>query len=78
MKEFGENLKKMRLKKKLTQSQLGAMCNPVIALTNISKYERGVINPSFDRLVIFKEALNCSYDDLFAGATSEIKEGLNE
>lgn len=63
---IGENIKRIRKKRKITQIQLAKMCG----LTNdyISKLELGKReNPSSDVISKIAEALNCSVDELISG-----------
>lgn len=60
---IGQNIKKYRKLKKLTQRQLGELVNK--SDNTISNYEKGKITPSQDALFALSEVLNVSVDDLF-------------
>ena len=65
-----ENLKAARIRKHLTQEQLGALVN--VQKSAISKYERGAIQPSKEVLLKLSEVLDVSVDYLL-GITDEKK-----
>ena len=44
----GENIKKIRKEKGLTQKKLGELCNPPISESNIRKYENGKQNAKIE------------------------------
>ena len=44
----GENIKRIRKEKGLTQKQLGALCTPNISESTIRKYELGLLNPKIE------------------------------
>lgn len=54
---IGENIKKIRLLKGLTQKELGALCVPPIAESTIRKYELGKLNPKFETMQKIAKAL---------------------
>lgn len=64
----GSRIKEIRLKKGLTQNELGKMCH--IAESTIRRYELGSLNPKIETLqkiadalgVPITELINCSYD----------------
>lgn len=58
----GENIRKIRHKKGLTQKQLGELCNMNEA--NVRKYELGKANPKIETIEKFAKALQCSVDEL--------------
>jgi transcriptional regulator with XRE-family HTH domain len=62
MLEFGENLKKIRESKEITQNNLSKITN--IKQSTISKYETNVDKPSLDTLIKLALALNVTVDDL--------------
>lgn len=67
-KEFGKNLKKIRESKKLTQEVVAAKmqlrgCD--ITRSAVAKIEVGQRHVYPDEIVIFKEVLDVSFDDLF-------------
>ncbi len=59
----GENIRRIRKEKGLTQKQLGELCNPQIAEANIRKYELGKANPKIETIdkiaSALGEPLNC-------------------
>lgn len=57
-----ENLKAARIRKHLTQEQLGMLVN--VQKSAISKYERGAIQPSKEILLKLSEVLDVSIDYL--------------
>ncbi len=60
---FGENLKKIRESKNITQAQLAIDCDFDVSV--ISRIERGVVNTSINNLKLISEALNISINELF-------------
>ncbi len=52
----GNNIKRYRTEKKLTQEQLSEMCS--ISCDYLSEIERGKRHPSMKRLDVIAEALN--------------------
>ncbi len=60
---FAKNLKKFRLKKKLSQEKLGELCN--FHRTFISAIEREKRNVSFKTIDIIAEVLEISAKELF-------------
>ncbi len=59
---IGQNIKKFRLAKGLTQEELAKELK--IELKTLRNYEQGVRNPKYEILEIIKTYFNCSYDDL--------------
>ena len=60
---IGQNIKKYRKAKKLTQRELGELVNK--SDNTISNYEKGKITPSQDALFALSEVLDVCVDDLF-------------
>lgn len=60
----GENIKKIRLEKGLTQKQLGELCDPQIAESTIRRYELGRLNPKLTTLRRIKDALSVTLSEL--------------
>jgi transcriptional regulator with XRE-family HTH domain len=58
----GELIKVARKNKKLTQKQLGELCEMSEAM--IRQYELGLRKPKIDNLIKIADALNVSYDEL--------------
>lgn len=63
LKEFGANLRKLRLIKGLTQEQLANELG--VEISQISRIERGVINTSVTTLYIISKILEANTDDFF-------------
>ena len=66
---MGDNLKKLRKQKKISQEKLCAElqrrgCD--IGRTTYAKYESGELNIRASVIVELKKIYNCSYDDFFA------------
>ena len=64
-KRVGERIKKLRLAKKMSQTDLRVMLG--ISSGNLSDIERGRQYPSAPALVALSEALGCSVDYLLTG-----------
>ena len=67
---MGDNLKKLRKQKKISQEKLCAElqrrgCD--IGRTTYAKYESGELNIRASVIVELRKIYNCSYDDFFAG-----------
>jgi transcriptional regulator with XRE-family HTH domain len=60
----GENIKCIRKQKRLTQKQLGELCNPSISAATIRKYELSILNPKLETLQKISTALDVSITDL--------------
>ncbi len=60
---FGENLRKIREYKKLTQKDLAQILN--ISEKTISHWEQNYTEPSIAMIKKIKEELDLSYDELF-------------
>ena len=52
---FGENLKKLRLGKKLSQEELALRCE--IPLSQIGRFERGVRSPTLSTILVLARGL---------------------
>jgi transcriptional regulator with XRE-family HTH domain len=63
-KNVGNQIKKRRLEKNLTQEQFGELCCWKGARGRISNYEKGRREPTFFDLTIMARALDCSFADL--------------
>lgn len=61
---IGENIKKLRKEKGLTQKQLGILCQPPIDEANIRKYENDKQNPKIETLEKIANALDCKVSDI--------------
>lgn len=71
---MGNNLKKMRLERKISQEKLCAElqrrgCD--IGRTTYEKYETGELNIRISVLIALKKIYFCSYDDFFEGLDVE-------
>ena len=63
LKEFGANLRKLRLKKGFTQE---ALANELgVEISQISRIERGVINTSVTTLYAISKILEVNTNDFF-------------
>ena len=67
---IGDNLRKLRLEKKISQEKLCAElqrrgCD--IGRTTYAKYESGELNIRASVLIELRKIYNCSYDDFFEG-----------
>ena len=60
----GENIKRIRKEKKLTQKQLGGLCEPKISESTIRKYELNILNPKIETTKKIANALKVSIRDL--------------
>ena len=60
---FGENLKKVREEKNITQAQLAIDCDFDVSV--ISRIERGVVNTSLSNLKLISKALCVDIKELF-------------
>lgn len=60
---IGENIKRIRQEKGLTQKQLGNLCNPSMADSAIRRYEAGKANPKIETIQKIADALNVSLDE---------------
>jgi transcriptional regulator with XRE-family HTH domain len=63
--KFGDNVRRIRLKRKLTQEQLSELagCHP----TYIGLVERGKSSIAVKKILKFAQALQCRVSDLFKG-----------
>ena len=56
----GENIKRLRKEKRLTQKKLGELCVPPISESTIRKYELGLLNPKLETAEKIAKALGVS------------------
>lgn len=63
LKAFGENLKKIREQKKITQAQLAIDCDFDVSV--ISRIERGVVDTSLSNIRLISKVLGIETKDLF-------------
>lgn len=68
-KNFGENVQRRRKQLGLTQDNLAEMLG--IGQHSLSRIERGVLTPKFDRLVEFSKYLHCPVSELFSCGESD-------
>jgi transcriptional regulator with XRE-family HTH domain len=61
--KFGENLKKIRIEKGITQAQLAIDCDVDVSV--ISRIERGVVNTSLSNIKMISNFLNIEIKQLF-------------
>lgn len=71
---MGDNLRKLRLEKKISQEKLCAElqrrgCD--IGRTTYAKYESGELNIRASVLIELRKIYGCSYDDFFEGLEQE-------
>jgi transcriptional regulator with XRE-family HTH domain len=71
---MGDNLRKLRLEKKISQEKLCAElqrrgCD--IGRTTYAKYESGELNIRASVLIELRKIYDCSYDDFFEGLEEE-------
>ena len=64
MSTVGDNIKRIRREKGLTQEQLGNLCKPKMAGSAIRRYENGGANPKIETIRKIAEALDVSENDL--------------
>lgn len=77
MASFGENLKKIRSAKNVSQGQLAQMIN--MHSTHISRYERNLTSPTIDVVKKIAEKLDVSADALVYGFEDErAKENIKD
>ena len=69
LKEFGANLRKLRLNKGFTQEQLANELG--VEISQISRIERGVINTSVTTLYAISKILEVNTDDFFNSSNEQ-------
>lgn len=62
MNKFGDNLRKYRKEKKITQENLADLLN--VSFQTVSKRERGKAEPNIDTLIKISKIFEVSIDDL--------------
>ncbi|NAS19600.1 helix-turn-helix domain-containing protein [Clostridium butyricum] len=65
---IGEKLKRLREQQGLTQKQLAEKVG--ISVSNITKYEKGQLEPSIERLISLSEALNTSISNILTNSSN--------
>ena len=73
---FGENLKRLRKEKELTQENLAEFLG--VSFQTISKWERGETYPDITTLPIISRFFNVSFDDLLGVNKSREEKQINE
>ena len=68
---IGENIKRIRKEKKLTQKELGDLCQPRINEANIRKYENNKQNPKIETIDRIASALGVHIIDIMEEFTIE-------
>ncbi len=68
LKNIGENVKKLRIKKSLTQSQLAEMAD--ISSVHMSHIETGAVSMSLECLINISAALDATPDEILLGEYS--------
>lgn len=68
---LGENIKRIRQEKKLTQKQLGNLCTPKMADSAIRRYEAGKANPKIETVQKIATALGVSLFEIIDSDTLE-------
>ena len=71
--KFGDNLKKIRVEKNISQQELADLVNT--HSTHISRYERNLAQPSIEVVKKIAEALEVSIDTLIYGEQDERAKG---
>lgn len=61
----GKNIRRVRQNKKLTQKQLGDLCDPQIAESTIRRYELGKLNPKIETIQKIATALDVPLHEFF-------------
>jgi transcriptional regulator with XRE-family HTH domain len=69
---FAKRLKELRQKKKISQTELGKIVG--LHFTHISRYERGLSQPTAGKLRKLAEFLGVTVDYLIEGKISEVAE----
>ena len=64
MKLNGDKLEKLRMKKGITQRELGNRCVPTIAANQLSDYRNGRKFPKIETVRIIAKGLGCSLEDI--------------
>jgi transcriptional regulator with XRE-family HTH domain len=66
---IGENIKKLRINKGLTQKELAALAE--VTVVTIQNYENNRRTPDFDKAIALTNVLDCKLLDLFGEENSE-------
>ena len=73
---FGENLRRLRKSKDLSQEQLAEMLN--ISRQAVSKWESGKAYPDIENLVLLRSIFNITLDDLILDENIEKEEVISD
>ena len=73
---LGEQLKKARKDRDLTQEQLAERAG--LSTRHIAKIEKGEVNPSFEVLSTLVKTLGVSFDAIFDPASEQVEAELQE
>lgn len=74
MTSFGDNLKKLRTERKLSQGELAGLVK--MHPTHISRYERNQTNPTVDVVRKIAQVLRVSADQLIYGETNQMAQQM--
>ena len=72
MATIGEKIRAARKQRKLTQKQLGELCDPPIAEPTIRRYELGKLNPKYETAQKIAKALKIPVTDLIFESVEDI------
>ena len=67
----GENIRRIRKEKGLTQKKLGELCNPQISESTIRKYELSILKPKIETVYKIASALGVNIVDIMERFTME-------
>ena len=67
----GENIRRIRKEKGLTQKKLGELCNPQISESTIRKYELSILKPKIETVDKIASALGVNIVDIMERFTME-------
>ncbi|MEG1009968.1 MAG: helix-turn-helix transcriptional regulator [Clostridia bacterium] len=73
---LGENLKKLRKEKKLSQEQLAGILN--VSRQAVSKWESNKTYPDIENLILLRDIFNVTLDDLIVNANKTKSEDMIE
>lgn len=62
--QFGKRIKELRLERKLSQMDVGALLN--IDRENVRKYEKGLQEPKLSTVIKFAKVFEVTFDELLA------------
>lgn len=75
--KIGENIKRIRIEKGLTQKQLGQLCVPAVADSTIRRYEAGTLKPKIETQFKIAEALEVPWAEVAGIDTQDLmKSGM--